>query len=211
MFLHPTLAATIAIPVTEDSDERRLVERVLARQAGGPGGPRGPDCLAGDDPFRDLVDRYGPVVVRVLRRFRISQEDRDDCWQTVFLRLFENDHARLRAWRGRNLPGYIAIITRRIAIDLLRTRNPEDPWPPGLDPESPGEPGGDTPDPCEGAIRQVARTCLTPRHFELYERYCRGENAEQIAQALKMTKNNVFVQKNRMIRALRECLKQRGL
>ena len=67
-----------------------------------------------------------------LRRFRISQEDRDDCWQTVFLRLFETDYARLRAWRGTNLPGYIAIIAKRIAFDLLRTRKPEDPWPSGF-------------------------------------------------------------------------------
>ena len=65
--------------------------------------------------------------------------------------------------------------------------------------------------PSEAIIRQVASTCLTPRQFEIYERYCRGENAEEIGQALNMTPNNVYVERNRMIRALRECLKQRGL
>ena len=48
--------------------------------------------------------------------------------------------------------------------------------------------------PPEAIIRQVASTCLTPRHFEIYERYCRGENAEQIGQALNMTPNHVYVE-----------------
>lgn len=132
--------------MTEDIEERRLVEQVIAGQ---------PDAI------ENFVDRYGPVVVRVLRRFRISQEDRDDCWQIVFLKLFENDYARLRAWRGGCLRSYIAMIANRVAIDLLRTRNPdrnpEVPWEPGLDPPGPGEPGcGTTGLPSEAIIRQVA-------------------------------------------------------
>ena len=49
--------------------------------------------------------------------------------------------------------------------------------------------------PSEEIIRQVASKCLTPRQFEIYERYCRGESAEEIGQALNMTRNNVFVEK----------------
>ena len=169
-----------------------------------------------------VVDRCGPVVFRTLRRFRMTQEDRDDCWQTVFLRLFENDHARLRAWRGDgNLCAYIAVMANRVAIDLLRSRTfvkrgrtwqREVPLEPAFDRESDDKPVDDTMGlPSEGIIRQVASTCLTPRQFEIYERYCRGENAEEIGQALNMTPNNVYVERNRLIRALRECVKQRGL
>jgi DNA-directed RNA polymerase specialized sigma24 family protein len=189
--------------LTEDEDiaDRLLVEQVIA-------GSR-PD---GQDPYKVFIDRYGPVVVRVLRRFRISQQDRDDCWQTIFWRLFENDSARLKAWRGGSLSGYIAVTARRVAIDRLRTTNPEVQLPPGFDPPSPDEPGCGTPGlPSEAIIRQVASTCLTPRQFEIYERYCRGENTEETGKALKMTQNHVYVERNRMIRALRECLKKQGL
>ena len=45
------------------------------------------------------------------------------------------------------------------------------------------EPGDDPMGlPSEAIIRQVASTCLTPRHFEIYERYCRGENASRSAE-----------------------------
>jgi DNA-directed RNA polymerase specialized sigma24 family protein len=100
-------------PVTVDSDERRLVERVIAAQPGAD---------------KEFIDRYGPVVVRVLRRFqRISQEDREDCWQEVLWKFFENACARLKAWLrawrgGSRLSGYIAVTARRIAIDLVRSR-----------------------------------------------------------------------------------------
>jgi RNA polymerase sigma factor (sigma-70 family) len=190
----------------EDMAERLLVEQVIAGQ---------PDAMKG------LVDRCGPVVFRVLRRFRISQQDCEDCWHTVLLRLCKDDYARLRSWRGGSLCGYIAVMARRVAIDLLRSRTfvkdgrttkREVPLEPDFDPASDDKSGGDTMGPrSEATIRQVASTCLTPRHFEIYERYCRGENAEQIGKALNMAPNHVYVEKHRMVRALRECLKNRGL
>ena len=72
----------------------------------------------------------------------------------------------------------------------------EFPLEPGFDRAGENESSDDTMGlPSEAIIRQVASTCLTPRHFEIYERYCRGENAEQIGQALNMTPNNVFVER----------------
>ena len=122
---------------------------------------------------------------------------------------------------GSYLSGYIAVMAKRIAIDLLRSRTfvkdghtlkREVPLEPGFDRAGENESSDDTMGlPSEEIIRQVASTCLTPRQFEIYERYCRGENAKEIGQALNMTPNHVYVERNRMIRALRECLKQRGL
>jgi len=181
----------------EDKADRLLVELVIAGQPGA---------------IEEFVDRFGPVVVRVLRRFRISQQDRDDCWQDVFLKLIENDYAPLRAWRGESLPGYIAIIAKRVVIDLLRTRNPEVPWDLGFDPPSHGEAGDDIMGlPPPATICQIASACLTTRHFEIYERYCRGENAEQTGKALNIKTNHVYVERHRMIRALRKGLKESGL
>jgi hypothetical protein len=75
-FLTPNSGSYNRDSLTEDIPERRLVEQVIAGQR---------------DAVENFVDQYGPVVVRALRRSRISQEDRDDCWQIVFLKLFEND------------------------------------------------------------------------------------------------------------------------
>ena len=204
--------------MTEDLDERRLVERIIVGQ---PDDSDGPD---GDDPFSVFVRRYEPVVVRVLRRFRISQEDRDDCWQDVFLKFFANDCALLKSWhaarRGGSLKGYVAVTARRIAIDLLRSRTfvkdgrtskREVPLETEFDRAGESESGDDSMDLRPEAIHEVARKCLASRHFELYGRYCRGENPKEIGRALNMTPDYVYVERHRMIRALRECLKQRGL
>ena len=108
---------------------------------------------------------------------------------------------------------------RRIGIDVLRSRRfvkdgktfkREVPLEPGFDRAGENESSGDTMGlPSEEIIRQVASTCLTPRQFEVYERYCRGENATEIGHSLNMTTNNVYVERNRLVRALRECLRPR--
>jgi RNA polymerase sigma factor (sigma-70 family) len=200
--------------VTEDFDERRLVEQVIAGHPGSAG---------------VFVDRCGPVVVRVLRGLRISHEDRDDCWQDVFLKFFENDCARLKAWHGSrrggslrscSLKGYIAVSAKRIAVDLLRSRmfvrdghtaKREVPLEPEFDRAGESESRDDSMGLQPEVIREVARKCLTPRHFELYERYCRGESPKAIGQASNMETDHVYVEKHRMVGALRECLRKRGL
>jgi RNA polymerase sigma factor (sigma-70 family) len=188
----------------EDAAARLLVEQVIAGQPGA---------------VEAFIDRCGPVVLRVLRRFRMNRADHDDCWQNVFLKLFENDKSRLRAWRGINLSGYISTITNRVAVDLFRsgtfvsggrTRRREVPLAPGFDVASDDNPDGDTRGRPSGEITYAAaRMCLTPRQFEIYERYCRGEDAQETATALNITVGNVYVERSRMKRALRESLEQR--
>jgi RNA polymerase sigma factor (sigma-70 family) len=162
----------------------------------------------------------------------MCQEDRDDCAQRVFLKLIDRDYAALRAWRGNStLSAYIIVITRNVAKDWLdsegRKRKGEVP----LDPESDGgrkdargrrtrtrssQASGDPDEdarelPPWDVIRDVASSCLTPRQCEILERYRQGEPAAQTAQALNMTRNHVYVERNRVMRLLRECLKGRGL
>ena len=61
-------------------------------------------CLAGDSAaWNELVRRHGRLVASVAARYRLDAADRDDVFQTVFLRLYESlkslqDPTRLGAW-----------------------------------------------------------------------------------------------------------------
>jgi RNA polymerase sigma factor (sigma-70 family) len=74
-----------------------------------------------------FVTRFSQLVWAVLvRDFRISQDLRDDLYQDVFLRLWEDDYRRLRLWSGEgSLASYLGPTVRHLAIDRLRTRLPE--------------------------------------------------------------------------------------
>ena len=86
-----------------------------------------------------LVDRWTPVIqariVRVLRRYsetadpRVAQEV-EDLVQQVFVALFENGAAALRAWqpeRGLSLDNWVGLIAEQQILVLLRTRK-RNPW-----------------------------------------------------------------------------------
>jgi RNA polymerase sigma factor (sigma-70 family) len=64
-----------------------------------------------------LVDRYGPVVIAVCRRFRLPEADAADVRQTVWLRLLEN-LGNLRTVEA--LPGWLVTTTRRECLKLRR-------------------------------------------------------------------------------------------
>jgi len=65
-----------------------------------------------------LIDRYGPLVMAVIRRFTMSSADAADVNQTVWLRLVENlDRIR----EPEALPGWIMQTTRNECLRLLRT------------------------------------------------------------------------------------------
>jgi RNA polymerase sigma factor (sigma-70 family) len=64
-----------------------------------------------------LVDRYGPTVLAVCRRYRLSDADAADVRQNVWLKLLEN-LAHLREPEA--LPGWLVTTTRRECLSLLR-------------------------------------------------------------------------------------------
>lgn len=61
-------------------------------------------CLSGDSAaWNSLVRRYSRLVASVAARYRFDEADREDVFQTVFLRLYESlsglqDPNRLAAW-----------------------------------------------------------------------------------------------------------------
>jgi RNA polymerase sigma factor (sigma-70 family) len=76
-------------------------------------------CRAGDQmAWRGLVERHAGLVNGILRgAFRLSASDADDAFQEVFSRLYVKlDQVR----NERALGGWIAQVTRNVALDTLR-------------------------------------------------------------------------------------------
>ena len=85
-------------------------------------------ATAGDHrAWHELVDRYAPLLVSVIRRFRFPPNETDDVAQTVWLRLIEHlDDLK----EPRALPQWIITTGRREALRHLSTRGrsvPHDP------------------------------------------------------------------------------------
>jgi RNA polymerase sigma factor (sigma-70 family) len=75
----------------------------------------------------EIVDRYSPLLVTVLLRYRLSSAELQDVAQTVWLRVIEN-LGRIREPRA--LPGWIVTTARREALRVLevsRRLQPQDP------------------------------------------------------------------------------------
>lgn len=66
-----------------------------------------------------LVERYMPLVLSVVRRYRLGADDTADVSQTLWLRLVEHLDEILEP---RALPGWIVTTTRNEALRLLKTR-----------------------------------------------------------------------------------------
>jgi RNA polymerase sigma factor (sigma-70 family) len=65
----------------------------------------------------EIVDRYGPLVWAICRRYQLSRSDTDDVAQTVWLLLVEQ-LGRLR--QPAALPGWIATTTARECLRVVR-------------------------------------------------------------------------------------------
>lgn len=81
-------------------------------------------ALEGDlDGARDLVLAFSPYARAVLGNCRLIPTEIDDCSQELWGKVFDDDMKVLRAWRGEgSLRAYLAIITRRLALDMQRRR-----------------------------------------------------------------------------------------
>jgi len=80
--------------------------------------------------WRELVDRYAPLLVSVIRRFRLTPSDTEDIAQTVWLRLVEHLD-RLREPQA--IPRWLITTGRRESIRYLSSRHripPNDPLEP---------------------------------------------------------------------------------
>jgi RNA polymerase sigma factor (sigma-70 family) len=101
-------------------------------------------ALAGDvRSWNSLVQRYTPLLLSVVRRFRLEGSDAEDVVQTVWLRLVEQ-LGRIR--EAQALPGWIATTARHECLHVLDGRRRLTPtdladqgWPDGT-----GDPPVDT-------------------------------------------------------------------
>jgi RNA polymerase sigma factor (sigma-70 family) len=162
-----------------------------------------------------FVTRFSQLVWTVLvRDFRIPQDLRDDLYQDVFLRLWEEDYRRLRLWSGEgSLASYLGPIVRHLAIDRLRTRVPEreNPLPPQNEHDHPSsnEPSQEELAWLEQQRLAVERAleALDERDRALYRlRYVEERPYAEIACELDATVNHVGVLLSRLTRQLQKNL-----
>jgi RNA polymerase sigma factor (sigma-70 family) len=90
-------------------------------------------CRRGDqEAWNELVNRFSRYVYAITTRiYRLSQHDAEDVFQDVFARTYERlgdlrDDNAVRPW--------IATLTRRLCVDLLRASSREQPAEEPLDP-----------------------------------------------------------------------------
>jgi RNA polymerase sigma-70 factor (ECF subfamily) len=81
-------------------------------------------CRSGDrEAWAAVVRDHGGLVNGILRgAYRLAAHDAEDAFQEVFTRLYVN-LGQLR--EDRALPGWIAQVTRNVAVDLIRLRRHE--------------------------------------------------------------------------------------
>jgi len=75
---------------------------------------------AGDDgAFVELVERWRPDLLRFFYLLGARPEEREDCTQEVFLRLFRH-RARYRPHPGSRFRAFLMRIARNVYIDVIR-------------------------------------------------------------------------------------------
>ncbi|WP_432889026.1 RNA polymerase sigma factor [Kribbella sp. CA-245084] len=122
-------------------------------------------AAAGDQQaWRELVARYAPLLVSVIRGFRLTPAETEDVAQTVWLRLVEHLDS---LQEPRAIPGWLVTTARRESIRYLSSqhlRRMSDP----LNDDQP--PVADVPDPDEGLVRSERHQVLLAGLAELPSR-----------------------------------------
>ncbi|WP_328997324.1 sigma-70 family RNA polymerase sigma factor [Kribbella sp. NBC_00709] len=123
-------------------------------------------AAAGDQQaWRALVDRYAPLLVSVVRGFRLTPAETEDVAQTVWLRLVEHLDS---LQEPRAIPGWLVTTARRESIRYLssqRYRRTSDPLNEDQLPLA-----ADGPDPDEGLVRSERHQVLLAGLAELPSR-----------------------------------------
>jgi RNA polymerase sigma factor (sigma-70 family) len=164
-------------------------------------------CLAGEDAaWRALVERFSPYVYAIaVRAYGLGDHDAEDVFQEVFARAYEHlgslrDEAAIRPW--------LAQLTRRLAVDRLRSKGRE----------QPSEADAEGPDPRDAiaeidealsvreALRRLPESCQ-----ELLDRFfARGESYRTLSSALDLPQGTIASRISRCLGKLREELGKIG-
>lgn len=132
-------------------------------------GPSVPDLVAGaldgdEAAWEELVDRHVPLVLSVLRQFRLSPADAEDVSQIVLLRLVEH-LGDLREPRA--LPMWLIKTTRNECVRMLRAVQRVVPYDPT---EAQADVRADIGDLDEGLLRRELGEAVLEALAELSER-----------------------------------------
>lgn len=164
-------------------------------------------CRAGDDAaWGELVERFSRYVYAIaVRAYGLGDHDAEDVFQEVFARAYEHlgslrDEAAIRPW--------LAQLTRRLAVDRLRTKGRE----------QPSEAEAEGPDPRDAiaeidealsvreALRRLPENCQ-----ELLDRFfSRGESYRTLSSALDLPQGTIASRISRCLGKLREELGKIG-
>ncbi len=157
-------------------------------------------CRAGDQgAWRTLVERHASLVHGILRgAFRLESHDAEDAFQEVFTRLY----VRLGSIReGQALRGWIAQVTRNVALDWLRRSSREVATGEPLDEQAFEEPLRAIDD-ALGVRAALAR--LPDHQQEILDRFfARDESYQTIGAALGIPSGTIASRISRALAALR--------
>lgn len=157
-------------------------------------------CRAGDEQaWRTMVERYATLVHSILRgAFRLQPHDADDAFQEVFTRLY----VRLDTIRDQHaLRGWIAQVTRNVALDWLRRSGLEVATGEELDDQAFEEPLRAVDDAFE--VR-AALARLPPKQQEILDRFfARDESYQTIGAELGIPAGTIASRISRALAALR--------
>ncbi|QTA90859.1 RNA polymerase sigma factor [Desulfonema magnum] len=183
------------------------------------------ECINGNGGEK-LVQQYERmichIIVKILKRFRepYSRQDIEDLRNEVFFRLFKDECALLRLYRGdrSSLARWIGLITAQTVSMYLRKR------------DRIGVLGKNRPVSLEEMNKELAseqnitedieekdawfliRKCMEKMsHAEsllLKLRFFDGLSWDEVAASLRRKKNNIYQIKHRAVRKLKECIKK---
>lgn len=158
-------------------------------------------CRAGDrDAWMEVVASHAGLVNGILRgAFRLGTHDAEDAFQEVFTRLYLNlDELR----EERALPGWIAQVTRNVAVDVIRRNRHEI--------STDGEPDETAHDePYERvleamAVRQALGRLPAQQHEMLERFFVRDQSYRTIAEELSIPPGTIASRISRALAMLRD-------
>lgn len=163
-------------------------------------------CRAGDrEAWNELVERFSRYVYAVcVKGFRLGEEDAEDVFQEVFMRVFTHldtlrDDAALRPW--------IAQLTRRLCLDSISRSGREQPAAEPVDEDV----AGDLDEIDEAFTVREALTSLPEACQEILDRFfAQDQSYRTISAELDLPSGTIASRIARCLRRLRDELEGRN-
>ena len=180
------------------------------------------DCISQDKKAWDtFVSKYSKIIsngiFHTLKKYAVEIEDHivEDLFHTTFLSILENDYKKLRQFRWNcKLSSWLHLIAARTTIDYLRKQKQSRSLDQGNDDDKKlsdqipnGNPLADESIEVfeEKKYLEILIKALKPREQFFIQLYIVQElSVTEIAELMKITPNNVYQMKNRVIGKMRK-------